>query len=210
MLLLAVETNHIGFGHNSPINNLFSICDFYLLLIYVILLIFTIGMDFKNSMSHISLTASKSKSNDYMVKKIITIASQYGICYIITLLNIIYCYNKVVSGSDRIQNHLPLLIGSSFITTIFVTSITIFFIVLIKDIPKTIIIVISFYFIGEYLWRGQVTRKYGVLAHRFYWELRDMEFNIKVKLIYLTISIALLIFSYLWLGRGAKGNHKGL
>lgn len=207
ILLLAVETNNITFGHNSPINNLFSICDFYLLLIYVILIIFTVGMDFRNSMSHISLSASKSRSNDYMVKKIITIISQYGICYGLTLINIIYCYSKVIDKDDRIHNQLALLIASSVITTIFVTSITIFFIVFIKDIPKTIIVVISLYFIGEYLWRGQVTRKYGILAHRFYWDLRDMGFNIKVKLIYLAVSMALLIFSYFWLGRGSKSNH---
>lgn len=210
MLLLAVKTNYINFGHNSPVNNLFSICDFYLLLIYVVLIIFTIGMDFKNSMSHISLSASKSKSNDYMLKKIITIISQYSICYVITLINIIYCYNKIINEDDRVQYHLAMLIASSVITTIFVTSITIFFIVLIKDIPKTIIVVTSLYFVEEYLWRGQVTRKYGILAHRFYWDWRDMGFNIKVKLIYLAISIALLIFSYFWLGRGSKSNQKGL
>jgi len=210
MLLLAVKTNHLGFGHNFPINNLFSICDFYLLLIYVVLIIFTIGMDFKTSMSHISLSVSKSRSNDYMVKKIIAIISQYGICYGITLINIIYCYNKIFTENGQIKYHLELLIASSVITTIFVTSITIFFIVLIKDIPKTIIVVTSLYFVEEYLWRGQVTRKYGILAHRFYWDLEKIKFNINVKLVYLCISIVLLIFSYFWLGRASKGNHKGL
>ncbi len=204
MLLLAVKTNHVDFGHNSPINNLFSICDFYLLIIYVVLIIFTIGLDFKNSMSYISLSASKSKSNDYMIKKILTIISQYGICYAITLINIIYCYNKIINKYDKVQYHLEMLILSSVITTIFVTSITIFFIVLIKDIPKTIILVTSLYFVGEYLWRGKLTRKYGILAHRFYWEWGEMRFNIKVKLIYFVISIVLLIFSYFWLGRGKK------
>ena len=204
ILLLGVKTNHMGFGHNSPINNLFSICDFYLLLIYVVLIIFTIGMDFKNSMSHISLCASKGKSNDYMIKKIMTIISQYGICYGITLINIIYCYNKIISGNNEMQNHLVMLIISSVITTIFVTSMTIFFIVLIKDIPKTIIVVISLYFVEEYLRRGQVTRKYGILAHRFYWDWRNMGFNIRVKLAYLAASIIMLVFSYFWLGRGTK------
>lgn len=210
MLLLAVKTNHINFGHNSPVNNLFSICDFYLLLIYVILIIFTVGMDFKNSISHISLSASKSKSNDYMINKIITIISQYGICYGLTLINIVYCYNKIINKDNRIQYRLVMLIGSSVITTIFVTSITIFFIVLIKDIPKTIIVITSLYFIEEYLWRGQVTKKYGILAHRFYWDWTTFGFNIKVKLVYLAISIVLLTFSYFWLGRGSKSNHKGL
>jgi len=210
MLLLAAKTNHLGFGHNLPINNLFSICDFYLLLIYVILIVFTIGMDFKTSMSHISLSASKSKSNDYMVKKIITIISQYGICYVITLINIIYCYNLIFKDESRMEYPLKMLIASSVITTIFVTIITIFFAVLIKDIPKTIIVITSLYFVEEYLWRGQVTRKYGILAHRFYWDLKEMRFNINVKLVYLCISIVLLIFSYFWLGRGSKGNHKGL
>ncbi|KOC31884.1 hypothetical protein [Clostridium botulinum] len=204
ILLLMVKTHHIDFGHNSPINNLFSICDFYLLIIYVVLIIFTIGIDFKNSMSHISLAASKSKSNDYIMKKIITIISQYGICYSITLINIIYCYNTIIHKDDKIQYHLEILILSSVITTIFVTSITIFLIVLIKDIPKSIIIVTSVYFIEEYLWRGKLTQKYGILAHRFYWEWGEMRFNIKVKLIYLTISIILLIFSYFWLGKGLK------
>jgi hypothetical protein len=210
MLLFAVKTNNIGFGHNSPINNLFIICDFYLLLIYVVLIIFTIGMDFKNSMSHISLSASKSRSNEYMVKKIITIISQYGICYVITLINIIYCYNEIINEDIRIQYPLDMLIVSSVITTIFVTSITIFFIVLIKDIPKTIIVVTSLYFALEYLWRGKVTGKYGILAHRFYWDLDNMGFNIRVKLVYLAISIVLLIFSYFWLGRASKSNYKGL
>ncbi|WMJ82265.1 hypothetical protein RBU49_08460 [Clostridium sp. MB40-C1] len=204
MLLLAVKTNHIGFNHDSPINNLFSICDFYLLIIYVVLLMFTIGMDFKNSMSDISLSASKSKSNDYMIKKILTIISQYGICYIITLINIIYCYNSIINKDNKVPYHLEILILSSIITTIFVTSIAIFFIVLIKDIPKTIIIVTFLYFVGEYLWRGKATQKYGILAHRFYWEWGEMGFNIKVKLIYLALSIVLLIFSYFWLGRGTK------
>jgi hypothetical protein len=204
ILLLAVATDHIGFGHNSPINNLFSISDFYLLLIYVVLLIFTIGMDFKNSMFHISLSASKSKSNDYMIRKILTIVSQYGICYVLTLINVIYCYKKIITGYGSMQYHLAALIASSTITNIFVTSITIFFIVLIKDIPKTIILVTSLYFVVEYLWRGQVTREYGILAHRFYWDWREMGFNIKVKLIYLAVSIALLIFSYFWLGRGSR------
>lgn len=206
MLLAALKTNHIDFGHNSPIDNLFSIVDFYLLLICVVFIIFTIGMDFKNSMSHISLSASKSKSNDYMVKKIITIISQYSICYGITLINIIYCYNKVINKANIPQYHLTLLIVSSVITTIFVISISIFFIVLIKDIPKTIILVTFMYFVVEYLWRGKVTQKYGILAHRFYWEWREMGFNIKVKLIYLAISIVLFIFSYFWMGRGSKSN----
>ena len=83
MLILAVKTHHMDFGHNTPLNNLFSICDFYLLLTYVVFIIFTIGMDYKNSMSFISLSASKSRSNDYMVNKIITLISQYGICYAI-------------------------------------------------------------------------------------------------------------------------------
>lgn len=204
MLLLAAKTNHIDLGHNSPINNLFSICDFYLLIIYVVLIIFTIGMDFKNSMNAISLSASKSKSNDYIIKKIITIVSQYCICYGITLINIIYCYNLIINKDDKVQYHLQMLILSSVITTIFVTSITIFFIVLIKDIPKTIILVTSLYFVEEYLWRGKLTQKYGILAHRFYWEWGEMSFNIKIKIIYLLISIVLLIFSYFWLGRGVR------
>ncbi|MDP4143349.1 MAG: hypothetical protein Q8936_02530 [Bacillota bacterium] len=209
ILLLAVGTDNMNFGHNSSLNNLFSICDFYLLLVYVVFLIFTVGMDFKNSMGHISLSASKSKSNDYMVKKIMTIICQYVICYAITLINIIYCYGKV-ARKDTIQYHLEILIGSSIITTIFVTSITLFFIVLIKDIPKTTIVVISLYFIEEYLWRGQVTRKYGILAHRFYWDWTDMRFNITEKLVYLAVSIVLLIFSYFWLGRGSRSTYKGL
>ncbi|AKN31518.1 hypothetical protein Ccar_11845 [Clostridium carboxidivorans P7] len=207
ILLLAAKTNHINFGHNSPVNNLFSICDFYLLIIYVILIIFTIGMDFKNSMSHISLSASKSKSNDYIIKKIITIISQYSICYVITLINIIYCYNKFIKEDNEIKHYLLMLVISSAITTIFVTSITLFFIVLIKDIPKTIIVVTSLYFVEEYLWRGKIMQKYGILAHRFYWNLKETGFNLKVKLVYLVISIVLIIFSYFWLGRGSKSNH---
>jgi len=203
MLILAVKTHHMDFGHNTPLNNLFSICDFYLLLTYVVFIIFTIGMDYKNSMSFISLSASKSRSNDYMVNKIITLISQYGICYAISLINIIYCYGKIFNEYNSMQYHFEILIASSIITTIFVTSITIFFIVLIKDIPKTIIVVISLYFVEECLWRGQVTRKYGILAHRFYWDWSNMRFNITEKLVYLALSIVLLIFSYFWLGRGS-------
>ncbi|MCD3352059.1 hypothetical protein G8V03_13930 [Clostridium botulinum D/C] len=79
-----------------------------------------------------------------------------------------------------------------------------FLIVLIKDIPKSIIIITFVYFVEEYLWRGKLTQKYEILAHRFYWKWGEMRFNIKVKLIYLTISIILLIFSYFWLGKGLK------
>lgn len=208
MLLVAVKTNHMDFGHHLPINNLFSICDFYLLIVYVIILIFTIGMDFKNSMSHITLSASKSKSNDYIVNKILTIISQYFICYSISLINIIYCYKKVINKDNILDYRLGVLLLSSLITTIFVTSITLFFITLIKDIPKTIIIITSLYFIGEYLWRGQVTRKYGILAHRFYWDWSNIAGDFKIKLVYLTVSIVLLIFSYFWLGKGRKSNIK--
>lgn len=210
LLIWATKTSHLGFGHNSPLNNLFSICDFYLLLIFVVFIIFTVGMDFENSMSPISISASKSKSNDYMVKKIITIISQYTLCYALTLVNIIYCYGEMFNEDISMIYQLKILIGSSIITTIFVTSISIFFIVLIKDIPKTIIIIISLYFILEYLWRGQVTQKYGILAHRFYWDLGNMSFNIRVKGVYLALSIILLIFSYLWLGRCSQNTHKGL
>lgn len=210
MLFLAVKTHHMDFGHSSPLNNLFSICDFYLPLVFVLFIIFTIGMDFKNSMSQITLSASKSRSNDYMVKKIKTIICQYAVCYGITLINVIYCYGKVVNSDEVIKYHLEILIGSSFITTVFVTSMAIFFIVLIKDIPKTTIVVTFLYFIVEYLWRGQVTRKYGILAHKFYWDWNEMWFNISVKLTYLAVAIALFIFSYFWLGRASVNTNKGL
>ena len=204
VLFWLFKTGNANFGHDFSVNNLFSILDFHLLLIYCIFIIFIIGMDFNNSMSSISLVVSKGRSNAYIISKVITITIYYAICYFLTLINVVYCYKTYIPG--EIQRIYPLdkLIMSSLITTIFVVSLSIFFIVLIKDIPKTIIIVITGYFIEEYLWRGKIFQEYGVLAHRYYWQGHSPSLNFKVKAVYIGVSIGLLIFSYFWLGQGKK------
>lgn len=71
----------------APIS-LFTYCDVYLLLLFIILIFFFLGTDFTNSMEEITLAVGGSRTNKFMARKLGTILFVYLILYVISFANI--------------------------------------------------------------------------------------------------------------------------
>lgn len=103
----------------------------------------------------------------------------------------------------RIDGHanIKTILIYSLFTQIFVISFTLLCIGVTRSISISMTLVTFGYFIQEFLWRGKITKEYGVLAHRFFLDVGDDSFRVKVKLFYFILSIVFLWGFYKSIGR---------
>lgn len=174
---------------------IFTYCDVYLLMMFLIIIFFFIGKDFNNSMEELTLCIGGSKINKFMVKKLFVIMSIHVSLYIITFINIYSIFLKFNNSYSKIMP-LKEIIFYSITTNIFIISLGLFILFFTRDIAITTILITSYYFIEEALWRCKVTQQRGILAHLYQYEGYGAEYMVKTKLIYLGISVILLLITY--------------
>ncbi|WP_051986322.1 hypothetical protein [Clostridium amazonitimonense] len=174
---------------------IYTYCDVYLLLLFIILIFFFLGIDFKNSMEEISIAIGGSKTNKFMARKLGSMLIMYFALYVISFVNIYTLYIKLIVGKGQL---LPLkeIVFYSLSANIFVISISLFILFLSKDIAISTTIITSYYLIEEFLWRCKVTQKKGILGHLYqYFDYGKGEL-FKAKLIYILLSVLLLFATY--------------
>lgn len=174
---------------------LYTYCDIYLLVLFIILMFFYIGTDFKNSMEDISLAIGGSKTNKFMLRKLGVLLLVYSFLYIITFINVYNIYMRVIPKDSTL---VPLreVVFYSITTNLFIISLSLFILFLLKDIAVSTSIITAYYLIEEGLWRCNVMRKWGILGHMYqYYDYAPGEI-VKVKLVYIVLSIVLLFLTY--------------
>ncbi|MEG0308476.1 MAG: hypothetical protein RR636_11060 [Clostridium sp.] len=175
--------------------NLFTYCDVYLLLLFIVIILFSIGTDFGNSMEDISLAIGGSNTNKFMVRKLISLLVLYIIFHMISFINIYSLYIKLIGHKASLIPFTEIIL-CSFSTNIFIISLSLLILFLVRDITVSITIIASYYLIEESLWRCKIFKEYGVLGHLYqYYDYENGEM-IKFKLIYILIAIVLLIITY--------------
>ena len=147
---------------------LFIYCDVYLLIIFIIMIIFFIGMDFLNSMASITLVSGGLRINKFMLRKIIVILLVYISLYIITYTNIYTIFLSII-GKEATLIPIWFSIKISLVSNIFIIALSLFLLFLTREVSVSIIIVVSYYFIEEYLWRCKITQGAGLLSHLYYY-----------------------------------------
>ncbi len=174
---------------------LYTYCDVYLLILFIILIFFFLGTDFKNSMEEITLAIGGSNTNKFMVRKLISILSLYVILYLVSFINIYTLHIKLANHKD-IFIPLKEIIFYSLTTNIFIISLSLFVLFLLRDIAVSTTIITSYYLIEEALWRCKVTQGKGILGHIYYYYDYGSEELFKVRVVYIIASIVLLFFTY--------------
>ncbi|MFL0267300.1 hypothetical protein [Candidatus Clostridium radicumherbarum] len=174
---------------------LFKFCDVYLLILFIILIFFYIGTDFKNSMEEISLAIGGCKSNKFMFRKLISLLVVYTVLYLISFTNIYTLYISKVGGMGNLIS-IKEIILYSLVTNVFIISLSLFIIYISRDIAVSTSIITSYYLIEEALWRCKITQTKGILGHIYQYSDYGKGEILKVKLFYVFISIILLIFTY--------------
>lgn len=183
---------------------LFEYCDGYLLLLFIILLFFFLGTDFTNSMEDISLAVGGSKTNKFMLRKLISLLCIYMVLYVITFINIYTLYSKCVPNTTLIP--LKEIILCSFATNVFVIALSLFLLFLFRDIIVSVTAITAFYLIEELLWRCRIFKNSGILGHIYrYYDYKSGNLY-KVKIIYIVISVVLLFLTYLLSRRKLRFN----
>lgn len=175
--------------------SLFNLCDVYLLLLFIITICFFLGLDFTNSMEELVLAAGGSKINKFMLRKLYTTLTLYIILYFISFINIYTLYKKLLPSNVQM---IPLkeIIFFSFVTNVFIISLSLAILFITKSIPISIILITAYYLIEEALWRCKVTDKEGILGHIYqYYDYSGGEI-IKVKTFYIFLSVILIFISY--------------
>ena len=152
---------------------------------------FFIGMDFLNSMSSITLVSGGGRVNKFMLRKIAVILLVYIGLYVITYTNIYTIFFNVI-GKDVSIIPFWVSIRLSFVSNIFIIALSLFLLFLTREVSIPIIIVVSFYFIEEYLWRCKITQESGLLSHLYQYN----DYNIKSTLAYFTAACVLLVVTY--------------
>lgn len=181
-----------SYGMNTKIMplSLFAYCDVYMLLIFIIIIYFSLGMDFYNSMEEITLAIGGSKINIYMFKKFISMFAVYFPLYILTYINIYTLYSSHLKGYNLISFHEVFFY--SVVTNIFIISLSLFILFLTREIAVSLVIITSYYLLEEYLWRSKVTKEYGILGHIFcYYDASFIKLII-IKILYLAASFVLI------------------
>ncbi|APC42550.1 hypothetical protein A7L45_03060 [Clostridium estertheticum subsp. estertheticum] len=84
----------------------------------------------------------------------------------------------------------------SITTNIFVISLSIFVLLISRDIAVSTCLITAYYLIEEGLWKCKITQTNGILGHVYYYSDYGKGGIFKVKLIYMIISIILLFLSY--------------
>lgn len=174
---------------------LYTYCDIYLLVLFIILIFFYLGTDFKNSMEDISLAIGGSKTNKFMLRKLGVLLLFYSFLYTITFINVYNIYMRIIPKDSTL---VPLreVVFYSITTDFFIISLSLFILFLLKDIAVSTSIIIAYYLIEEGLWRCKVMQKWGILGHMYqYYEYTPGEI-VKVKLVYIVLSIVLLFLTY--------------
>ncbi|MBE6058614.1 MAG: hypothetical protein E7215_00345 [Clostridium sulfidigenes] len=88
------------------------------------------------------------------------------------------------------------MILCSFTANIFIISLSLLVLFLVRDIAVSITIITSYYLIEESLWRGKLLKKYGILGHLYnYYDYSSGEM-IRIKIIFILISLVLLLTTY--------------
>lgn len=175
--------------------SLFTYCDVYLLVLFVVLMFFFLGVDFDNSMEEISLASGGSRGNKFFIRKIVVLLALYFVLYLITFINIYTLYLNMLDPKDVL---IPIkeIILFSFVTNVFIISLSLFILLITRNIAVSISIITAYYLIEESLWRCKVMQTNGILGHMYqYQDYADGELY-SIKLIYLFISIILLFLSY--------------
>lgn len=124
-----------------------GVINFWMLLFCTTCILFIIGMDYTNSIVDISIIAGGSKSNIYVIRKLITFLSIYIPIYFCTAINVLI--------GMRIDGHanIKTILIYSLITQIFVISFTLLCIGVTRSISISMTLVTFGYFIQEFLWR---------------------------------------------------------
>jgi hypothetical protein len=175
--------------------SLYTYCDVYLLLLFIILIFFFLGVDFNNSMEEIALAVGGSKTNKFMLRKLAAILLLYSVLYLISFVNIYTLYVQLLKGNNGLIPIIEIIIYS-LTTNIFIISLSLFILLISRDIAVSTSIITSYYLIEEALWKCKITDKKGILEHIYeYYEFQNGEL-IKIKLIYMLLSIAILFITY--------------
>lgn len=170
---------------------LFVFCDVYLLLIFLILIIYSVGIDFKNSMEDITLAIGGSFINKYSLRKIITLILVFASLYMVSFVNVYTLYLKMIDNKAVLISISEVLL-CSFTTIIFMVSLSLFFIYVLREITISIICVVSYFLVEECLWRCKMFQKYGVLGHIYQYEDYASGELLKYKLGFIVISVILI------------------
>lgn len=174
---------------------LFTYCDVYLLLLFVILIFFFLGIDFNNSMEEITLAVGGSKTNKFMLKKLVSILVLYFSLYIISFINIYTIYLNLIDGRGSLIQ-LKEIIFYCIVTNIFIISLSLFILFLFRDIAVSVSLITFYYLIEEALWRCKITQTNGILGHLYQYYNYSKGDIYRVKLFYLAASIILLVITY--------------
>lgn len=189
-----IGNNNLSLSSIIPVK-LFTYCDVYLLILILVLIFFSLGVDFNNSMEEISLTIGGSKTNKFMLRKLLSLLFLYMIMYVISFINIYTLYLKLL-GSNATLMPLKEIILCSFTTNIFIISLCLLILFLVRNITVSITIIASYFLVEESLWRCKVFQKYGILGHLYnYYDYSQLEM-VKVKLIFILVSLVLLVITY--------------
>lgn len=174
---------------------IYTWCDGYLLILFVILIFFFIGTDFNNSMEDIGLTAGGSRTNKFFVRKLASLLLLYLVLYAVTFINIYTIYFKLLAGKGAL---IPLyeILFYSVSTNIFVISLSLFILFLSRDIAVSTAIFTAYYLIEELLWRCKITQERGILGHIYQYYDYPKQLFFREKLIYLLVSLILLFITY--------------
>lgn len=106
--------------------SLYNYCDVYLLLIFIILIFFFVGTDYRNSMEEIALAVGGSSTNKFMLRKLSAVLLLHFALYIITFANIYTLYLGNLEENHRL---IPLweIMFFSITTNVFIISLSLFF-----------------------------------------------------------------------------------
>lgn len=174
---------------------IYNYCDAYLLVLFIILIFFYLGVDFKNSMEQISLAIGGSKINKFMLRKLISILILYLFLYVISFINVYILYIQLLPSNATL---IPLkeIIFYSLTTNVFIISLSLFILFISRDISISTVIITAYYLIEESLWRCKVTEKNGILGHIYYYYDYSNGELLKVKIFYILLSVVLLFITY--------------
>lgn len=176
-------------------NEIYSFCDLYLLLLFVILIFFFLGIDFKNSMEDLALSIGGSRTNKFILRKLGIILLLYFTLYSITFANIYTLYFTMLPAGILLTP-LKEIIFYSMVTNIFIISLSLFILFLSRDTAVSTSIITAYYLIEEGLWRCKITQKYGILGHIYQYNDYENGEILKIKLFYLLLSLILIFLTY--------------
>lgn len=173
---------------------LFIYCDIYMVILFVIMMFFSIGGDFNNSVYDITLAIGGSKTNKFVLKKIISMLLFYACIYLISYINIYRIFLENTSV-EVLEFSKCLFLSSTSI--IFIISVSLFLIYITKSVILSSLIVISYYFVEEYLWTCRLFQEKGILSHIYFFTPHNVEKIYTSRIEYIAFSIILLFITYL-------------